>query len=84
MNVTIAGGDFSMAGNEHEVNRSTKSGRFVKQSTAERQPDTTVTEQVGGDHTGGDREVNRSASTGRFVRETTAELHPATTETQRV
>ncbi|GAB7048067.1 hypothetical protein [Catenuloplanes indicus] len=73
-----------MAGNEHEVNRSTKSGRFVKQSTADRSPDTTVTEHVGGDSDGGDREVNRSAATGRFVRETTAELHPATTETQRV
>ncbi|MDI6102640.1 hypothetical protein QLQ12_28865 [Actinoplanes sp. NEAU-A12] len=73
-----------MAGNEHEVNRSAKSGRFVKESTAERNPRTTTTEQVGGDSKHGDREVNRSASTGKFVKETTAELHPSTTETQRL
>ena len=73
-----------MTDNGHEVNRSTRSGRFVKESTAERSPDTTVTEHVGGDSGDGDREVNRSASTGRFVRETTTELHPATTETQRI
>ncbi|WP_229070356.1 hypothetical protein [Actinoplanes sp. DH11] len=72
-----------MAGNEHDVNRSTKTGRFVKESTAERSPATTTTEHVGGkEH--GDREVNRSAKTGRFVTDTTAELHPATTETQNV
>ncbi|MFI5840166.1 hypothetical protein ACIA8K_10725 [Catenuloplanes sp. NPDC051500] len=73
-----------MAGSEHDVNRSTRSGRFVKESTAERSPDTTVTEHVGGETSGDEREVNRSASTGRFVRETTTELHPATTETQRI
>ncbi|SNY30312.1 hypothetical protein [Paractinoplanes atraurantiacus] len=73
-----------MAGNEHDVNRSTKSGKFVKESTAERSPDTTTTEHVGGDQHDGDREVHRSAKTGRFVTETTAELHSSTTETQRV
>jgi hypothetical protein len=73
-----------MAGNEHEVNRSARSGRFVKESTAERNPRTTTTEQVGGGKEHGDREVNRSASTGKFVKETTTELHPATTETQRL
>jgi len=73
-----------MAGNEHDVNRSARSGRFVKESTAEREPRTTTTEHVGGDKSGGEQEVHRSASTGRFVKETTAELHPATTETQHV
>lgn len=73
-----------MAGNEHDVNRSAKSGRFVKESTAERQPRTTTTEHVGGDSGDGEREVNRSASTGKFVTKTTAELHPGTTETQHV
>ncbi|MEU8814740.1 hypothetical protein [Actinoplanes sp. NPDC048796] len=73
-----------MAGNEHDVNRSTRSGRFVKESTAERQPDTTTTEHVGGDKSDGDHEVHRSAKTGRFVTGTTAELHSSTTETQRV
>ncbi|MEU4623963.1 hypothetical protein AB0G04_28810 [Actinoplanes sp. NPDC023801] len=72
-----------MAGNEHEVNRSAKSGRFVKESTAKRNPSTTTTERVGGDKEHGDREVNRSAKTGKFVTETTTELHPSTTETQR-
>ncbi|WP_033344406.1 hypothetical protein [Catenuloplanes japonicus] len=71
---------------EYDINRSTRSGRFVKETTAERSPDTTVTEHVGGDSDDArdEREVNRSASTGRFVRETTTELHPATTETQRI
>ena len=74
-----------MAGNEHEVNRSSKSGRFVKESTVERNPRTTTTETVGGDKEhDGDREVNRSASTGKFVTKTTAELHPSTTETQKL
>ena len=71
-----------MAGNEHEVHRSARSGRFVKETTAERDPKSTTTEQVGGEHGGGDQEVHRSASTGKFVRETTADLHPSTTETQ--
>jgi hypothetical protein len=70
-----------VADNEHEVNRSARSGKFVKESTAERDPKHTVTEQVGGDGDG-DQEINRSASTGKFVTETTTELHPSTTETQ--
>lgn len=69
---------------EHDVNRSTRSGRFVKESTAERDPEHTVTENVGGDENGGDREVNRSAKSGRFVTDTTAELHSSTTERQQV
>ncbi len=73
-----------MAGNEHDVNRSSRSGRFVKQSTAERDPGHTTTEHVGGDTGDGEREVHRSAKSGKFVTETTAELHPSTTETQRV
>ncbi|GAA2850376.1 hypothetical protein Acy02nite_33600 [Actinoplanes cyaneus] len=71
-----------MAGKEHDVNRSARSGRFVKESTTKRDPKSTTTEHVGKDH--GDREVNRSTSTGRFVKKTTAELHPSTTETQKV
>ncbi len=71
-----------MADDEHEVNRSTRSGRFVKDSTANRDPAHTVTERVGADHQDEDREVNRSARTGRFVTDTTAELHSSTTETQ--
>jgi hypothetical protein len=73
-----------VAGNEHDVNRSARSGRFVKETTAERDPAHTTTEHVGADKSSGDHEVNRSTSTGRFVRETTAELHPSTTETQQV
>jgi hypothetical protein len=73
-----------MAGNEHDVNRSAKSGRFVKESTVERDPRHTVTEHVGGEKSDGDREVNRSTTTGKFVKETTTELHPSTTETQKL
>ncbi|MDY7086618.1 MAG: hypothetical protein SYR96_16085 [Actinomycetota bacterium] len=72
-----------MAGNEHDVHRSAKTGKFVKESTTERNPRETTTEHVGGDG-GGDREVHRSTTTGKFVKETTAELHPSTTETQQV
>jgi hypothetical protein len=71
-----------MAGNEHDVNRSTRSGRFVKESTTQREPAHTTTEHVGGERSGGEREVHRSAKTGKFVTDTTAELHSATTETQ--
>ncbi|WP_430788673.1 hypothetical protein [Actinoplanes sp. G11-F43] len=73
-----------MAGNEHEVNRSARSGRFVKESTTERDPQGTVTETVGGDRERGDREVHRSTSTGKFVTETTADLHSSSTETQKL
>jgi hypothetical protein len=72
-----------MADNEHDVNRSARSGQFVKDSTVEREPGTTTTEHVGGDKSE-DREVNRSASTGKFVKEATVERHPDTTETQQV
>jgi len=71
-----------MTGKEHDVNRSARSGRFVKESTTKREPRTTTTEHVGKNV--GDREVHRSTSTGRFVKQTTAELHPSTTETQQV
>lgn len=73
-----------MAGNEHDVNRSSKTGKFVKESTAERSPESTTKEHVGGSKSGGDHEVNRSSKTGKFVTETTTELHPGTTETQHV
>ncbi|WP_305788770.1 hypothetical protein [Symbioplanes lichenis] len=69
---------------EHEVNRSARTGKFVKESTTERDPKGTTTEHVGGDKTGGEHEVHRSTTTGKFVSETTTELHPATTETQKV
>ena len=73
-----------MADNEHDVNRSARSGKFVTDSTVERDPSTTTTERVGGDTGDEDREVNRSASTGKFVKEATVERHPDTTETQQV
>ncbi|GAA0548232.1 hypothetical protein GCM10010172_32610 [Paractinoplanes ferrugineus] len=71
-----------MAGQEHDVNRSARSGRFVKDSTAERSPESTTREHVGGEDKDGDHEVHRSARTGKFVTGTTAELHSSTTETQ--
>jgi hypothetical protein len=73
-----------MAGQEQDVNRSTRSGRFVKETTADRSPETTTHEHVGGKDgdNDGDREVHRSARSGRFVSDATAELHSSTTETQ--
>jgi hypothetical protein len=73
-----------MADNEHDVNRSARSGKFVKDSTVEREPSTTTTEHVGGDKDDQDRDVHRSASTGKFVKEATVERHPETTETQQI
>ncbi len=64
-----------------KVHRSASSGRFVKASTARRNPRTTTTETVG---KGGSRPVHRSAITGRFVTESTAKRHPSTTITQEV
>lgn len=54
---------------ECDVNRSARSGQFVKSSTAERDPRHTTTEHVDG--SAGDREVHRSVSAGRFLTETT-------------
>ncbi|MEU4243936.1 hypothetical protein [Actinoplanes sp. NPDC026619] len=72
-----------MGDNEHDVNRSARSGQFVKDSTVEREPSKTTTEHVGGDTDEG-RAVNRSASSGKFVKEATVERHPDTTETQQI
>ncbi|AGL15111.1 hypothetical protein [Actinoplanes sp. N902-109] len=69
---------------EHDVTRSSKTGKFVKESTAERSPQTTTKEHVGGSVDKGDHTVNRSSKTGKFVTDTTAELHSSTTETQHV
>lgn len=65
------------------VNRSARTGRFVKASTACRGPSTTVTERVGRG-TSNKTSVNRSASTGRFVKDSTVQRHPGKTIKQRV
>jgi hypothetical protein len=57
-----------------KVNRSASTGRFVKEATVRRHPDTTVTQTIGGQATG-----YRSAITGRFVTEATAQRHPENT-----
>jgi hypothetical protein len=72
-----------MADNEHDVNRSASTGKFVKDSTVERHPDKTTTDHVTGNSGDGGHETHRSASTGKFVKEGTAERHPSTTETQK-
>lgn len=58
------------------VTRSAKTGRFVKSTTADRSPKTTVRQKVGGSQRGA---RNRSAITGRFVTDATARRHPSTT-----
>ncbi|MBN6800827.1 hypothetical protein JRG50_02600 [Micrococcus luteus] len=65
------------------VNRSVRTGRFVKASTAKRSPRTTTTETVGRSG-GATRAVGRSAVTGRFVTAATVARHPGTTLTQQV
>lgn len=57
-----------------KVHRSAGSGRFVKTTTTQRHPKTTVTQTVGGKAKG-----FRSTVTGRFVKESTAKRHPGTT-----
>ena len=62
--------------------RSAVTGRYVRRSTAVRNPRTTVTE--GG--SGRNRDTgthHRSAVTGRYVTSTTAARHPRTTVTER-
>lgn len=65
-------GKSKSSGSNH---RSAISGRFVKESTANRHPATTLRESRGGEPT--DR--YRSAKTGQFVTEAYATRHPRTT-----
>jgi hypothetical protein len=67
--------DKTMAKGHH---RSAVSGKFVKASTAARNPKTTVTER-GANHSSGTH--HRSAITGKFVKGSTAARHPNTTVT---
>ena len=62
--------------------RSAVTGRYVRRSTAARNPRTTVTERGSGrNHSSG--EHHRSAITGRYVKPATAARHPRTTVTER-
>lgn len=61
--------------------RSASTGRFVKASTAARNPRGTVTESTSG--RGGGGPSARSAITGRYVTAQTAARHPNTTVTER-
>jgi hypothetical protein len=62
--------------------RSAVTGRYVKASTAARNPRTTVTESGSGRNTGSGTH-HRSAVTGRYVKGSTAARHPNTTTTER-
>jgi hypothetical protein len=62
--------------------RSAVTGRYVKASTAARNPCTTVTESGSGRNTGNGTH-HRSAVTGRYVKGSTAARHPNTTTTER-
>lgn len=62
--------------------RSTVSGKFVKKSKAEANPDTTIMESR--KKRTGNRTVARSAITGRFVSMATAEEQPDTTVIQKL
>ena len=69
--------DKTMAKGHH---RSATTGRYVKASTAARNPKTTVTER-GANRSSGTH--HRSAVTGKFVKGSTAARHPNTTVTER-
>lgn len=60
--------------------RSAVNGRYVKASTAARNPRTTVTER-GANQSSGTH--HRSAVTGKYVKAATAARHPNTTITER-
>lgn len=60
--------------------RSAVTGRYVKASTAARNPKTTVTER-GSNRSSGTH--HRSAITGKFVKASTAARHPNTTVTEK-
>ncbi|ETZ98318.1 hypothetical protein I546_6951 [Mycobacterium kansasii 732] len=62
--------------------RSAVTGRYVKGSTAARNPRTTVTESGSGRNTSNGTH-HRSAVTGRYVKGSTAARHPNTTTTER-
>lgn len=68
--------DKTMAKGHH---RSAVTGKFVKASTAARNPKTTVTER-GANRSSGTH--HRSAITGKFVKGSTAARHPDTTVTE--
>ncbi len=57
-----------MAGSRQDADRSVRSGRFVKESTGERDPRRTITEKVRANTSDGMRVVHRSVATGRFVK----------------
>jgi len=65
------------------VSRSARTGRFVKASTARRNPKTTSTETVG-KGTGNKKSVHRSVTTGAFVSARYAASRPTTTIRQQV
>lgn len=54
-----------------KVNKSARTGRFVKSATVSPNPGTTVTQTTGGKAKG-----HRSAVTGRFVTRSSAKRHP--------
>lgn len=62
--------------------RSAVTGRYVKTSTAVRNPRTTVTEGGSGRNNSSGTH-HRSAATGRYVKAATAARHPNTTVTER-
>lgn len=62
--------------------RSSVTGRYVRRSTAVRNPRTTVTEGGSGRNRGSGTH-HRSAVTGRYVTSTTAARHPRTNLTER-
>jgi hypothetical protein len=64
------------------VVRSSRTGRFVKNSAAKFNPKATVVEKV--EVKESSVEIARSASTGRFVKKSTARRHPARTVVTKV
>jgi hypothetical protein len=62
--------------------RSAVTGRYVRRSTAVRNPRTTVTESGSGRNRSSGSH-HRSAVTGRYVKPATAARHPRTTVTER-
>jgi hypothetical protein len=69
---------------EHEVDRDSRTGKFVSDEYADQHPDTTEHEHVGGPQSESEQTVDRDSRTGRFVSEQDAGRDPEHTQHEEI
>jgi hypothetical protein len=74
----------STGGRTRSVARNAVTGRFIKASTVEGQPNMAVVDEIRVSSSESPLVVVRSLRTGRFVKKSTAKRHPKTTVKERV